>query len=68
MLQLKGAFEAYHSSDIKSSVLKSENHKSPFDMRSSVLLAGRGLGKSHWLQQLSLKKKGRHKVCLADET
>lgn len=36
MLQLKGAFEAYHSSDTKSSVLKSENHRSPFDMRSSV--------------------------------
>lgn len=59
MLQLKGAFEMYHSSDTKSSVLKSKNHRSPFDMRSSVprVRTGGGLGNSHLLQQLTLKKK-----------
>lgn len=53
MQQLTGAFEACQSSEIKSSVLKSGNHESPFDMRSSVrrVPAGRVLGSSDLVQQ-----------------
>lgn len=53
MQQLTGAFEARQSSEIKSSVLKSGNHESPFDMRSSVrrVPAGRVLGSSDLVQQ-----------------
>lgn len=59
MMHLKGAFAAYHSSDVKSSVLESGNHKSPFDTRSSIprVPAGKVLANSLLLQQLALLEK-----------